>query len=123
MNTIWKSPRRIASLLVLGFVLAGCATGAKPPSAELQQRIESAQSRTDHESLAAFYDPEAVGARVSAAVHRKMAKGYQQAGPSGRGGFSLPAHCNSIVSNYDSIAAEYDGMAAEHRRMAGSVQP
>ncbi|MBI2751654.1 MAG: hypothetical protein HYX43_20545 [Burkholderiales bacterium] len=123
MNMNFKSSRRIASALLLSVVLAGCASGPNVPSPELQQRIEAARTRSDHEGLVTYYNQEAASARAKAAEHRKMAKSYQGMVAGGRGGASMPAHCNAIVSSYEGIAAEYDGMAASHRQMAEQTKP
>ena len=121
-NTPWTSLQRIVSLVLLGVALAGCAADPKVPSPELQQRIEAARTRGDHEALASYYVREAAGARAIAAEHRKMAKTYQGTAMGGRGG-SMFAHCNSIVRMYEGIAAEYDGLATDHRQMAERAQP
>ena len=123
MNINLKSSRRIASALLLSIVLAGCASGPNAPSPELLQRIEAARTRGDHEALATSYDREAVAARTIAAEHRKMARSYQGNLAGGRGGASMPAHCNAIVRNQEAIAAEYEGMAEGHRQMAKQAQP
>lgn len=123
MNTDWKSLPRIAAVLLLGLVLAGCASGPNSaPSPELLQRIEAARSRGDHEALVKYYEGEAVASRARAIEHRKMGKSYQGVMSSGKGGGSnMPAHCNSIVNLYESIATEYDGLAGDHRQMAKSA--
>ena len=123
MNTSWKWSRRVASALLLSAILAGCSSGPKAPSPALQQQIEAAHSRADHESLVAYYTREAGATRAIAAEHRKLAKSYQGASMSGRGGGSITAHCNSIVGMYDGIAAEYDGPAADHQRLAEQARP
>lgn len=123
MNTPWKLPGRIASLLLLSVVIAGCAGGPKSPSPALQQLIESANTRTEHTELAAYYDREAAGARTNAAHHRRMAKSYEAMSPPERGGASMRAHCNAIVTMFDGIAVEYDRLAAEHRRLGEQVRP
>ncbi len=120
---ILKSSRRIASSLLLSIVLAGCASGPGAPSPDLQKRIESAHSRSEHEALATYYKNEATTARAIAADHRKMAKGYQARTVSGKGGASMPAHCNAIVTSYESIAFQYEGMAESHQQMAKQAQP
>ena len=117
------APRRIASALALSVVLAGCASGPKPPSPELQQQIEAARTSTDHEALTTHYVRQAAGARAIAAEHRKMAISYARMPPGGRGGGSMPAHCNAIAAAQDGIAAEYEGMAAAHRQLAGQAKP
>ena len=123
MNINFKSSRRIASMLLLSLVLAGCASGPNAPSPELLQRIESARTRGDHEALATHYNQEAAKARAIADNHRKMAKSYQGNLAGGRGGAGMPAHCNAIVRSHEGIAAEYEGMAAAHRQFAAQAQP
>ncbi len=123
MITSWKSSGRICSALLLSVVLAGCASGPKAPSPELQQQIEAARTRTDHEALTTHYVQQAAGARAIAAEHRRMAITYARMSPSGRGGATMPAHCNAIANAQDGIAAAYDGMAADHRQLAGQAKP
>jgi len=113
----------IVSLVLLSVVLTGCATDPKVASPELQQRIEAARTRADHQALTTYYEREAAGARATAAEHRQMAKTYQGMALSGRGGGSMTAHCNSIVRMYEGIAAAYDDLATDHRQMAERAQP
>ena len=123
MKVNLKSSRRIASVLLLGLVLAGCASDPSAPSPELLQRIESARTRGEHEALATYFTQEAAKARALAENHRKMAKSHQGNLQGGRGGASMAAHCNAIVSNQDGIAAAYEGMAEDHRQLAKQAQP
>lgn len=123
MNVNFGSFRRTASLLLLSAVLAGCASAPNGPSPDLLQKIESARTRSDHEALATYYTKQAAAARALAAEHRKMAQSYQGMFAGGRGGASLPAHCNAIVRSQESIAAEYEGMATGHRQMAEQAKP
>jgi PBP1b-binding outer membrane lipoprotein LpoB len=123
MNTNLKLSRRIASILLLSVVLAGCASGPFAPSTDLLRQIESATTRADHESLAARYDKEAASARATAVEHRKMAQSYQGMVAGGRGGASMVAHCNAIVRSQESIAVEFEAMAAAHRQLAAQAKP
>ena len=113
MNITFKSSRCIASTLLLGLGLAGCAAAPNMASPELLQRIESARTRGEHQALAAHYDQQAVAARAVAADHRKMAKAYQgrAVDPPGGGGMQ------------ESIAAEFEGMAEGHYELAKRAQP
>ena len=124
MNTNLKSSRRMAAvLLLIGVALSGCAGLATAPSPALQQQIETARTRADHEALAKYYDAGVARARAKVAEHRKMSTSYQGMISGGRGGGSMPAHCNAIASSYESIATQYDGMAAGHRQMAEQAKP
>ncbi len=123
MSIHFKPYRRFAILLLLSFVVAGCASGPNAPSPDLLQRIESARTRGDHEALATHYNQEATKARAIADNHRKMAKSYQGHLAGGRGGASMAAHCNAIVRGQESLAAEYEGMASGHRELAKQAQP
>ena len=124
MKADWKSLRLLVSALVLGVVLAGCASGPKNPPPELVQRIESSRSLTDHEVLVATYEGEAATARAKAAGHRRMARSYKGVATNGKGvGANMPVHCNSLVNLYENMATEYDGLAADHRTMAAAAQP
>ena len=123
MNVNFKLSRRIASVLLLGLVLAGCASSPMAPSPDLAQRIEAARTRGDHEALAAHYDRETAKARAMAAEHRQMAKSYQGLVAAKRGEASMAAHCDAIVRSQEGIAAAYEGMASGHRQMAKQAQP
>lgn len=124
MKTNLTSSRRMAAVLLLaGIALGGCAGYATSPSPALQQQIEAARTRADHEALVKYYTGEAATARAKAAEHRRMATSYQAMFAGGRGGGNLVAHCNSIVSSFESIASKYDEMAAGHRQLAEQAKP
>ncbi len=124
MQTNFQSHRRIAcALLLVGISLSGCAGFTTSPSPALQRQIEAAGTRADHEALVKYYNQEAAAARAKVAEHRQMAKSYQGMIAGGRGGGSMPAHCNAIASRYEDIAAQFDGMAASHRQMAEQAKP
>ena len=123
MNINLKSSRRIASVLLLSVVLAGCASGPNPASPDLLQRIESARTRGDHEALATHYDEQVAKARASAENHRKMGRSYQGNLSLGRSEANIAAHCDALARNQEGIAAAYEGMASGHRQMAKQAQP
>lgn len=116
-----KRPNQLASAMVLSILLTACASAptSSPPAPDLQQRIETATTRADHEALALSFDREAATARDKAAEHRKMAKAYVGA----RSGASMQAHCNAIVRDYESVAKEFEGLAADHRQIATQAKP
>lgn len=106
--------------MVLSILLTACASApTSSPAPDLQQQIETATTRADHEALALSFDREAATARDKAAEHRKMAKAYVGA----RSGASMQAHCNAIVRDYESVAKEFEGLAADHRQIATQAKP
>ncbi len=123
MNVNLKSPRQIASVLLLSLALVGCASGPTPASPDFLQRIEAARTRGDHEALARHYDEQVGKARASAESHRRMGRTYQGNLSLGRSEANIAAHCDAIVRNQESIAAAYEAMASGHRQMAKQAQP
>lgn len=123
MNTNLKSTRRFASMLLLSVIFASSVSAQTPTSPELLQRIEAARTPADYEALATYYDQQATAARGISAEHRKMAKSYQGMVAGGRGGASMPAHCNAIAGKNDGLAADYAAMAAAYRQLAKQAKP
>ena len=123
MNTNLNLSRRIASVLLLSVVLASSVSAQSASAPDLAQRAEAARTKGDYEALAIDYDKQAAAARAIAAEHRKMAKSFQGMVAGGRGGASMLAHCNAIVSKNDSLAKEYAGMAVAYRQLAKQAQP
>lgn len=120
-----NATKAFAASLLLGVVLAGCSSGPPTPSPQLVQRIESAHTPADHESLAKYYEAEATAARTRAAEHRKMAKAYQGVATSGKGGGynNPPSFHNSLATQADNSSADFDKLAADHRQMATTAKP
>ncbi len=124
MSTNLKITRRLAAIALLVTVgLAGCAEFVTAPSGAIQQQIEAARTPADHQKLSDYYTKEAAAARVKAVEHRQMGKSYTANPAGGRGGGSMPSHCNSTASSYDEIASRYDAMATAHKELAAQVKP
>lgn len=123
MNINQRSQRRIAAMLALGAVLAGCASAPDSPSPALRRQLEAARTRGDHEALAVYYEREGAAARLIAVRHRKMAAIYQTMFVNEPSGESMAAHCNALARRQESIAAEYEGMAEGHQAVANRTEP
>lgn len=109
------------AVVCVGMALSGCA-GAMPSeksaTPSLQQRIEAAHTRADHEKLEAYYRGEAAAARIKAGEHREMIKAYERQVAGGRSNANMSTHCLSLIASYESIAADYERLAADHHQMA-----
>ena len=115
MRKISKSMGGIAIVLLLGTLLSGCVSAPGNPSAQLSNRIEAARTADDHESLAKYYDGQAVASRAKANKYRKFVKAAPTYSAGGRGNSDSKARWNSIINTFDSEADDYEKLAARHR--------
>lgn len=116
MRTDWKRSLGVASVVLAGFVLAGCASGPELPS---PQQIEAARTRADHDGVASAFAYQADMARRDAATHRDMDKSFAALRAIGQGAYpDMEKHCAAAISKYEGMATQYDRRAADHRRMA-----
>ena len=114
----------VSAVLSMGLALTGCAgTAPSVPAPSLQQRIEAAHSRADHQALAAYFNGEAAVARAKAGEHRDMIKAYQKQVAAGHGNANMATHCNSLITGYENIAVDYERIAESHRQQAEQAKP
>ena len=120
---------RTAQFLFLALTVAlatgGCATtlGGADRAFVIPAEIEAADSRSEHERLAAQYDELSASARRQAEAHRGMLKSYQSSTFAHR--YQKPGHipvmerhCEELITNADEAARVYSEMAAQHREWA-----
>jgi DNA mismatch repair ATPase MutL len=110
-----------SAALAASLTLGGYAFGAGQEPAALEQKIVGAQTRADHESMAASYEQEAKALQAKAEEHRQMAKAY------GKTGYlkekrNLAQHCDSLVKKYQAAAKENLALAKIHRELAVKAQ-
>ena len=107
---------------ILGLALSQGAYAQAPVGGSIIERIASAKTKADHESIAAEYDKQAEADKASGERHRKMAQAYTGApwskGPSGAG---MVAHCKDLIANYDKAAKQNAEMAKMHRDMGAKL--
>ena len=105
-----------AGLLALNLSLGGYAlsAGQEPSSV---QKIESANTKSDYEALAAFYDQEAKTAQAKAEEHKEMAKAYAKIGHL-KEKHNLVQHCDRLVEKYKGAAQDNLALAKLNRELA-----
>jgi hypothetical protein len=123
MNANPQLLHRLATLVLIGAVLAGCASAPEGLPPELLQKIESAGTRADHETLAVYYENRGAAARDIAARHRRLAATYQARLASSPVAADAVAHCLAIARRQESIASEYEGLAEGHQAVANETRP
>ena len=107
------------------FALAISAAGPERPltKTELKRLITNAQSKTDHERIAQYFEAEAASYEVDAKDHADLAQFYKKK-ESQDPGLSNPAslrafeHCDALFRSLQKAAEQARNLAAEHRGMA-----
>jgi hypothetical protein len=89
----------------------------------MTQAVESAKTRSDHESLAKHYEDGAKEMQATAAEHKKMLAQYEaRKSLYGKQAQSLISHCQGLVRIYEQAAAENKNMAESHRQLAAEAK-
>jgi hypothetical protein len=118
-----------AAILTLG----GCAAEGPVKPAGLEQKIEAARTRADHQEIAAVYEQQAGMDQEAVQRHRNLARAYERdwvwggprvgsAGSVRRENQSLAAHCENLARIYQQAADENLALAREHRQLAAEMK-
>ena len=115
--------KTITSLaLVAVLALLGSCT-INPHSMDMTQAVQSAKTRSDHESLAKHYEDAAKEMQAKAAEHKKMLAQYEaRKSLYGKQAQSLISHCQGLVRIYEQAGAENMNMAESHRQLAAEAK-
>lgn len=111
----------LAGTLGLAVLATGCTEKMTHHGGQktLTEAVEQAQTKGDHEAVAAIYDEEAQSLMEKARKHEKLASVYDQTDNSKMTmGGDAARHCRSIVKKLREAAAEYTALANLHRNMA-----
>ena len=101
-------------VISLPFVLA-------QPGDTMEQQIREANTPTDHQALAAWYEKEAQAAQQLASKHFMMRDVYAAARAMERKD-QAGEHCAFIAKKYQDMAKEYETLAAIHRMVAEQLK-
>jgi hypothetical protein len=108
--------------LVAIFALLGSCT-INPHPMDMTQAVQSAKTRSDHESLAKHYEDAAKEMQAKVAEHKKMLAQYEtRKSLYGKQAQSLISHCQGLIRIYEQAAAENRSMAESHRQMASEAK-
>ena len=111
-----------ALALVAIFALVGSCT-INPHSMDMTQAVQSAKTRSDHESLAKHYEDAGKEMQAKAAEHKKMLAQYEaRKSLNGKQAQSLISHCQGLVRIYEQAGAENMNMAESHRQLAAEAK-
>lgn len=113
----WFTGAICGAVLAFGLSISGYAASAEQsPTPSIERTIRMANSKADHESLAAHYENEAKELQAKAQEHVEMSKAY--AGTHMINKHDLENHCKRIAQRYTDAARESLEMAKIHRDLA-----
>lgn len=130
----------LAATFTLGLSVAGCATESFQGQEDLTQRIIAADTRSEHEDLAAWYEQKAKAAEENVGYHQRMQQLYEaRRDCPARGKLQMEPYvdydqrtnaewtaivdaCKSRVRGAEQAAEDYLTLARVHRQMAAAAK-
>jgi hypothetical protein len=89
---------------------------------DMTQAVQSAKTRSDHESLAKHYEDAAKEMQAKADEHKNLLARYEaRKSFYGKQAQSLISHCQGLVRIYEQAGAENNNMAESHRQLAAEA--
>lgn len=115
-----KTIKYLTIVAVFG-LLVSCTINPMPM--DMTQAVQSAKTRSDHESLANHYEGAAKEMQTKAEEHKKLLAQYEaRKSFYGKQAQSLISHCQGLVRIYEQAAKENRGMAQSHRELAAEAK-
>jgi hypothetical protein len=91
--------------------------------ANLEERVEAAETAADHLAIAAFYQEQAQEAQKTASKHEAMAQMYKRnTSKVVRSSGALIEHCNKLAADYRTLANNLLALAKEHETKASETK-
>ena len=115
----------LGAFVVTAFLmLSGCVAEGPVKPAGLEQKIEGARTRADHQEIAAVYERQAQDDRYASERHSALARlyGRRQFGRAGVANPAMVAHCQNLARIYQQAAEENLALAKGHRQMAAEAK-
>ena len=118
-NRRWSVLGTGAFLVAAVLALGGCATEGPAKPAGLEQKIEAARTRADHQEIAAVYEQQAEGYKATAEWHRGWARAYERGRWKSQ---NMVTHCENLARIFQQAAEETLALAREHRQVAAETK-
>lgn len=104
--------------LILTFALLNGCAKTDPHPMDMNQAIQNASSKADHEALAKHYEEAAAEMQVKVDEHKKLLAQYQaKSYLYGKQAEDLKAHCQRLIDIYEKAVDENLNMAKMHSQM------
>ena len=117
-KNLWLVSGVFAALLAVNLSLSGCISSGIQKPARLQEKIEDARTKADHEELAGYYEQEANALQAKAKQHEQKAKASGPPTGYARLKDSFARHCYYLARKYRDDTEANLALAKLHRRMA-----
>lgn len=117
-KNLWPMAGVFAALLAVNLSLGGCISSGSQKPSRLQEKLEDARTKADHEELAGYYEQEANALQAKAKQHEQKAQAYGAPTGYARLENDLARHCNYLAGKYRDTAEANLALAKPHRRMA-----
>ena len=115
-----------ALLVTAVLTFGGCAAEGPVKPAGLEEKIEAARTRSDHQEIAVVYERQAQDDRTASERHRAWARRYDQRHLSSAGvrgpNPAMAEHCRNLARIYQQAAEENLALAKGHRQMAAEAK-
>lgn len=122
-NRRWFGMGLFALLAAAVVAVGGCATETPVKAGGMEQKIESAHTRADHEEIASLYEQQAGADKAAAERHRGYARAYARSGnPRVPANPAMISHCENLARTYQQAADENLALAKTHRQAAAEVK-
>jgi len=92
--------------------------------AALEQMIESAKTKEDHETIAKHYEDEVNALQARVEEHKRMSAAYRNMA-SGKGLDHIAGmipHCDKLIAGYEEMATENRELAKLHHQFAAEIE-
>jgi len=109
--TLW--PLGVGFALLAASVVSACATAGSKPS--IEHMLATAQTASDHEAIAQYYEQEAADDEAKYEEHEAAAGRYEH---SPKFGIISAQHCHHLAQDYKQANQDASVLAAQHRKIA-----
>jgi len=117
---------RITALLLIIFGLLGLLTSCahtNPPPMDMQEAIQRATPRCDHEALAKHYEETARELQSKVKKHKKMLESYGSVTFNyGKEGLALQSQSKNLINLYELAVKANIDMANSHQTRAAEIK-
>ena len=109
--TLW--PLGVGFALLAASAVSACAPAASKPS--IEHMLATAQTASDHEEIAQYYEQEAADDEAKYEEHEAAAGRYEH---SPKFGIISAQHCHHLAQDYKQANQDASVLAAQHRKIA-----